>query len=104
MCVRVELSCVVTFRKRTLERKPGPEGTWMSGKELGFFSNKKESLVVSEPRSDYVKPWPVLSSYERYDPSESLGEDTLQTHKLKVIFSSKGQNTLWTGPLCCTVL
>lgn len=37
MCVRVELPCAITFRKRTLERKPGPERTWMSGKELGDF-------------------------------------------------------------------
>lgn len=104
MCIRVELPCVVTFRKRTLERKPGPEGTWMSGKELGFFSDRKESLVVSEPGSDYTKPWQVLSGYGRYDPSERLGGDTLQTHKFKVIFSSKGQNTHWSGPLRCTVL
>lgn len=36
--IRVELPLVVTFWKGTLERNPGPEGTWMLGKELGFSS------------------------------------------------------------------
>lgn len=54
--------------------------------------------MVSEPRSDYIKPWQVLSSYERYDPSERL-----QTHKFKEIFS-KEQNTLeWAILLHCPV-